>query len=420
MKLFFLAVSVGALIGAAPGAAAQQSERQTAQREKELADIEARLKARAEEERRLKNEAEAREKEVQALRYRMVEAANSLQQAEKRITEIADEIARLDEEEATIAASLFVERGNLGDVLAALQSLEMGRPPALLVSPNDANKAARAAMLLSGAAPALESRASALKIALDGLTRVRAERDRERQAFARTNADIADRRAILAELLEKKMQERDVAASLALAAQRETAALAARATSLREVIRRLERLASVITPRLKPAPPRPDAPDLSPAPSPRPTVRTSELFKPSRPFAAAKGALRPPVVGRIAGTFGGPKPEGGRFDGLRFAVRDQAIVTAPYEANIAFARAWGPIGNLLVLDVGDGYHILMMGVGGFLVQEGQRVAAGEPLGSVSAPDDENEANVDFEIRKNGDPVNPSLWLSRESVEEMAL
>ncbi len=419
MKLVFLAVAAGALIGAAP-AHAQQNDSRATQREKELAEIEARLKARAEEERRLKDEAEAREKEVQALRYRMVEAANSLQQAEKRIAEIADEIARLDEEEATIAASLFVERANLGDVLAALQSLEMGRPPALLVSPDDANKAARAAMLLSGAAPALEARASALKISLDSLARVRADRDSEREAFARTNADIADRRVILAELLEKKMQERDVAASLALAAQRETAALAARATSLREVIRRLERLASVITPRLKPAAPRPDAPALAPDPAARPTARTSELFKPSRPFAAAKGALRPPVVGRIAGTFGGPKPEGGRFDGMRFVVRDQSIVTAPYEASIAFARAWGPIGNLLVLDVGGGYHILMMGVSGFLVQEGQKVSAGEPLGSVAAPDGGGEANVDFEIRKNGDPVNPSLWLSRESVQEMAL
>ncbi|MEE2691402.1 MAG: peptidoglycan DD-metalloendopeptidase family protein [Pseudomonadota bacterium] len=417
MRLILFAALAGALLGAVP-AAAQLSERQSAQREKELAEIEARLKARAEEERRLKDEAEAREKEVQALRYRMIEAANSLQEAERRIAEIADEIARLDIEEAKIAASLFSERGNLSEVLAALQSLEMGRPPALLVSPDDANKAARAAMLLSNAAPELEARASALKQTLDELAQVRADRDRERQAFAKTNEDIGDRREILAELLEKKMRERDVAASLALAAQRETAALAARATSLREVIRRLERLASAITPRLKPAPPRLDSPASPPSLSPRPS-RPLEAFKPSRPFAEARGALRPPVVGRIAGTFGGPKPEGGRFDGMRFAVRDQAIVTAPYEGSVAFARAWGPIGNLLVLDVGGGYHILMMGVGGFLVQEGQTVAAGEPLGSISAPDG-GEAMVDFEIRKNGDPVNPSLWLSRKSVEEMAL
>lgn len=389
---------------------------QTSPRERELADIEARLKARAEEERKLKDEAQEREKEVQALRHRMIEAANSLQQAEKRIAEIAEEIARLEEEEATLAASLFVERDNLSNVLAALQSLEMGRPPALLVSPDDANRAARAAMLLSAAAPGLEARASALKISLDSLARVRAERDRERQSFARTNAEIDDRRRMLAELLTRKTRERDVAASLALAAQRETAALAARATSLRDVIRRLERLASAITPRLKPAPPRPDAPVA--APTPRPS-RPAEAFIPSRPFTEARGALRPPVVGRISGTFGGPKPEGGRFDGMRFLVRDQAIVTAPYEASVAFARNWGPIGNLLVLDVGDGYHILMMGVGGFLVQEGQRVAAGEPLAAIAAPEGAREAQLDFEIRKNGDPVNPSLWLSRKSVEDMA-
>lgn len=408
MKALFAVFACGVMLAGHAGA-------QPSGREKELADIEQRLKSRAEEERRLKDEAEAREKEVAALRYRMIEAANALQGAEKRIEEIAEEVARLEAEEKEIAASLIAERANLSDVLAGLQSLEMGRPPALLVSPDDANRAARAAMLLANAAPALESRASALKLSLDRLSRVRADRDSERASFTKTNQEIGDRRTVLAELLEKKLAERDVAQRLASAAQRETAALAARATSLRDVIRRLERLASEITPRLKPGRGSPAAPA---SPEERPG-RTSDAFLPSRPFAEAKGALRPPVVGRLAGTFGGPKPEGGRFDGVRFEVRDQAIVTAPYEANVAFARPWGPIGNLIVLDVGNGYHLLLIGVSAFLVTEGQRVSAGEPVGAMNAPEAGGDPVLDFEIRRNGDPVNPSLWLSRKSMEEMA-
>jgi septal ring factor EnvC (AmiA/AmiB activator) len=105
------------------------------------------------------------------------------------------------------------------------------------------------------------------------------------------------------------------------------------------------------------------------------------------------------------------------FDGVRFAVADQAIVTAPYEAKVAFARAWGPIGNLIVLDVGGGYHILLLGVSAFLVQEGQKVTAGEPLGLMTAVSGA-DASLDLEIRRNGEPVNPSLWLSKKSIEEM--
>ncbi|MGE0409758.1 MAG: murein hydrolase activator EnvC [Amphiplicatus sp.] len=400
------------LAAGAPAAAQNRS------RADELADVERRLKDRTEEEKRLRDEAEERGKEVAALRYRMIETANSLQAAERRIGEIGEELERLGEQESALAASLKTQQANLGDVLAALQSLELSKPPALLVSPDDANKAARAAMLLAEAAPALGERAAVLKADLDRLVEIRDRRDRERVAFRKTSVEIAERRTLLAELLEKKQDELDVATRLARAAQSETAALAARATDLKELIRRLERLARAITPRIKPPAPRPDRPTADIAPQPKPT-RAAERFAPSRPFSDARGALKPPVAGRLIGLFGGKRPEGGVYDGVRFSASDQAIVTSPYEANVVFARNWGPIGNLIVLDVGGGYHILLMGVSQFLVEQGQKVAAGEPLGLVAGASGGQEARLDLEIRKDGEPVNPSLWLSRKSIEEMA-
>ncbi|MCB2096877.1 MAG: peptidoglycan DD-metalloendopeptidase family protein, partial [Parvularculaceae bacterium] len=133
-------------------------------------------------------------------------------------------------------------------------------------------------------------------------------------------------------------------------------------------------------------------------------------FRQARAFAAAKGALSSPVAGNVIGRFGAARPEGGKFEGVRFATADRAIVTAPFEGQVAFARTWNPIGNLLVLDVGGGYHILLMGVGGFLVEEGQSVKAGEPVAAMNGTD----SSLDLEIRKNGEPVNPSLWLSENA------
>ena len=377
----------------------------------ELSKVEQRLKQRAAEEKELRNEAEEREREVAALRHRMIETANSLQSAEQKIGEIAAEIARLTMEEGALAASLTAQQQNLGDVLAALQSLEMSKPPALLVSPDDANRAARAAMLLADAAPVLGERAATLRADLERLLAVRAEREEERAAYQKTSEEIAERRTILAELLGKKQTELDVASKLARAAQNETAALAARATDIRELGRLLRKLQREITPRLKPRTDRPIAEQTPPARS----LSPPDVFAPARPFAEARGALRPPVVGRIVGVFGTIRPEGGRFDGVRFAAADQAIVTSPYEANVAFARLWGPIGNLIVLDVGGGYHIFLMGFSQFLVQEGQKVAAGEPVGLVGGASAGQEARLDLEIRKDGEPVNPALWLSGKTM-----
>ncbi|MEL7488052.1 MAG: peptidoglycan DD-metalloendopeptidase family protein [Pseudomonadota bacterium] len=378
----------------------------------ELRDIEQRLRDKAAEEARLKDEAAEREKELAELRYRMIEAANALQDAEQRISEIDEDIGGLLAEQATVTRDLQAEQENLGDVLAALQSLERSKPPALLVSPDDANKAARIAMLLSDAAPALGAKADALRDALESLDRIKSELDAERAARARANEEILSRRDVLADLADQKRAERDVAARLAAAAQSETAALAARATSLRGILERLERFARSITPRLKPEPPSRRDP-ATPAPSRKP--RIARPYQPEAKFKEARGALRAPVAGRLTGQYGAQRPEGGKFDGVRFITADNAIVTAPFQADVAFARAWDPIGNLIVLDVGDGYHILLMGVGAFLVEEGQEVSAGEPLGAMAGAD----ARLDFEIRKNGEPVNPSLWLSRETVDDAA-
>ncbi len=410
-------IRAAAFLAALSAACSQVHAQAPDSRTEELLRVEQTLKDKAAEEKRLKNEAFEREKEVAALRYRMIETANALQSSERRLAGTLVELERLTKEEADLAASLATRRGELGDVLAALQSLELSRPPALLISPDDANKAARAAILLADAAPKLEGRARALRIDLERLQSLRRMRDSERQAAERSKADIGDRRAMLADLLKKKQAERDVAAKMAAAAQRETAALASRATDLREVIRRLKRLARAIAPRLKPPPPvQGEAPSRPPSLSPS---RTPDGFAPARPFAKARGTLKPPVVGRIVAAFGSALGNGEKLDGVRFATSADAIVTAPFEASVAFARDWNPVGKLIVLDVGGGYHVLLMGVNMFLVQEGQRVSAGEPLGAMSAPAGAKEAMLDLEIRRNGEPVNPSLWLSKKSLEEMA-
>jgi murein hydrolase activator len=409
MKFYSVLIAAVLLLGLAGPAAAVQ------QKTEELQDIERRMKDRAEEEKQLRREAEEREKEVAALRYRLIETANSLQDAERKITSLELSINELEAEKKDAETALRAESNNLSEVLAALQSLELSKPPALLVSPEDANKAARAAMLLADAAPAVEQRAARLRAAIDRLQTLTDALVAERAAHETTNFELSARRNVLADLMNQKEKERDVAASLATTAQKETARLAFEATSLRELIRRLERLAHAVTPRLKPPPPRKAAPVI--AKPTLPTIKSARPapFQPATKFAEARGALRAPVAGRLMGEFGKPRPEGGIFKGLRFLARDQAIVTAPFEGRVDFARDWQPIGNLLILDVGGGFHVLLMGVDAILVEESQRVTAGEPIARMA----NGGATLDLEIRKNGEPVNPTLWLSRKTMEELA-
>lgn len=170
----FLIILLSSLV--AVSAAGAQVERP----ENELAEIERRLKERRGEETRLRDEASAREKEVAALSQRMIETAEALQQAERRIAEIKRDVERLEGEETELETTLTKQRESLSEVLAALQSIERSRPPALLVSPEDASKAARTAMLLADVTPQIEARAALLKTALDDLAEVKADLEEER------------------------------------------------------------------------------------------------------------------------------------------------------------------------------------------------------------------------------------------------
>ncbi|MEZ5894303.1 MAG: peptidoglycan DD-metalloendopeptidase family protein [Parvularculaceae bacterium] len=407
MKRFAAILLASSVIGA-PHASAQAPT-------DDLEKVERTLKERAEEEKRLKKEVEAKQKEVAVLRQNLIETANALQEAERKIAGLEQSIRELEAEKSEAETALKRESANLSEVLAALQSLEMSRPPALLVTPEDANKAARAAMLLSDAAPEVEARAKRLRAALDKLTTLSAALDKDKASYAATNRELAARRDVLEELMQKKEAERDVAQAMAASAQRETARIAAQASTLREMIERLSRLAYSVTPRLKPPKPKDEAPAIAQTPpslkeaAPKPVLT-------AKAFDKARGALRPPVAGRVIGAFGRPRPEGGVFEGMRFAVRDQAIVTAPFEGEVAFAMEWRPVGNMIVLDVGQGYHILLIGVGRILVQERQHITAGEPVAEMAG----GGASLDLEIRKNGEPVNPALWLSGKTMEELAL
>ncbi len=400
---------LAALVLCAPAPAHAQVE------PNDLKAVERQLKERAAEEKRLKQEADAKQKEVAALRHSMIGTANSIQESERKIALLEESITELEAEKTEAEAALRKESVNLSDVLAALQSLELSRPPALLVSPGDANKAARAAMLLSDAAPAVEARAARLRAAVERLAGLAAELETDRASFATENEQLASRRDVLAELVAKKEAERDVAQALAASAQRETARIAAQASTLREVIERLSRLAHAITPRLKPPAPKREAPVVSSTPN-LPSIKETvpEPVITAKAFGDALGALRAPVAGRLTGDYGKPRPEGGRFEGLRFSVRDQAIVTAPFEGRVAFAQDWQPVGNMIVLDVGEGYHILLIGVGRILVEEHQRITAGEPVAEMAG----GGATLDLEIRRNGEPVNPALWLSRKTMESL--
>jgi septal ring factor EnvC (AmiA/AmiB activator) len=67
----------------------------------------------------------------------------------------------------------------------------------------------------------------------------------------------------------------------------------------------------------------------------------------------------------------------------------------------------------LIIDHGDGYHSLLVGLSRIDAVEGQWLAAGEPVGLMGQPEGARPA-LYVELRRHGKPVNPLPWLAAKS------
>ena len=65
-------------------------------------------------------------------------------------------------------------------------------------------------------------------------------------------------------------------------------------------------------------------------------------------------------------------------------------------------------GNMVILEHKNGYHSLIAGLKKIDTVVGQTVSAGEPLGFLDRGGEGRKPSVYYELRRNGEPVNPAL------------
>lgn len=131
------------------------------------------------------------------------------------------------------------------------------------------------------------------------------------------------------------------------------------------------------------------------------------------PVAAFKGALPWPADGRVRSTFGRHKHP--RFDtytiqnGIEIDAAADSAVAAVHEGEVVFAERFRGYGLMVVVDHGGKHHSLYAHLGEARVQAGQKVAAGQVLGTVGSTTLEGPG-LYFEMRFQGRPEDPLEWL----------
>lgn len=137
-----------------------------------------------------------------------------------------------------------------------------------------------------------------------------------------------------------------------------------------------------------------------------------------RPVVASAPALKVgglgwPVSGSLLASYGGRLPDGRSSDGVLIAAPAGTTVKAVADGTVVFADWMTGYGNILIIDHGNGYMSLYAHNDGLLRDVGDAVKRGDAVASVGTSGGQGRPALYFELRRNGSPVNPGAWLTRQ-------
>jgi murein hydrolase activator len=116
--------------------------------------------------------------------------------------------------------------------------------------------------------------------------------------------------------------------------------------------------------------------------------------------------------------FGETDSIGEETQGMSIAARAEAPVLAPADGWVVYAGPFRSYGQVLILNAGDDYHIVMAGMERIDVALRQFVLAGEPVATMGATRLASIAEIDHtsaqpvlyvEFRKDGTAIDPAPW-----------
>jgi murein hydrolase activator len=289
--------------------------------------------------------------------------------------------------EDALTLQFGAKRAQLSQLLGALGAMDPDQGPLLLLHPGGALGTARSGMMLADVAPALATEAEALRRDLQELADLRALQEAAGERLVQGLGAVQAARTALAQAISDRTN------------------LPKRLTDDPERLQMLldgaETLAAF-------------AEGLAP-------VETA-----IQGFAETKGSLPWPVLGTVLLRPGETDARGVTRPGVTLATRPLALVTAPYAATLRYRGPLLDYGNVMILEPGGGYLIILAGMATIYGEAGDVLGPGQPLGLMGGAeagaadilsDHANEGGAGatetlyLEIRQKAEPLDPLDWFA---------
>ncbi|KXF76487.1 hypothetical protein ATN84_15925 [Paramesorhizobium deserti] len=367
---------------------------------------------------KLDDEIGALKKDQVTITAALIQSAKTEKKLTQDIEDIGEKLMSLREQEDGIKLSLKARRGVLAEVLAALQRMGLNPPPAILVRPDDALASVRSAVLLGAVVPEMRQQTEELMGDLKEMSRVTASIAKEQARLTDTRKAQVEEQRRLSLLLEEKKKLHAQSEEQLAAERKRTEELAQKATNLKELIASLDSQMAAVreaaeAARLAEQKRLAEGQERAESRDPDANHLTAQAD-----FASLRGRLMLPAAGRISRRYGDKDEITGSSMGEMLETAANATITSPSDGVVLYAGAFRSYGQLLILDAGGGYHIVLAGMQRIDVSQGQFVLAGEPVGAMGEKLLASAASMDMgngapmlyiEFRKDGKPVDPAPW-----------
>jgi murein hydrolase activator len=394
-----LAVVIG-VIGNVDAQSSRDTQRKLERIKRELKDV-------AAERRRIEGQRGAASTQLRAVDEQLGHSGRVLSETESSLARQQASLAQLQQRRDALQSTLGARRAELATLLRAAYTVGSAAPLKLMLAQDrvaDANRvltwhrylqrervqriAALTAQLHE--LDTLEQQIVQQRSALD------AAREQQRAQLLQLQRDRSTRAQTVAQLEQRYRDRRSRERALGSDAKSLERLLAQlRAAAAREAERRVAAArAARTTSKPGSSKPRPAAPVIANA----------------TPIQV--GGLGWPLSGTLLAGYGGTLPGGGTSSGLLIGASTGATVKAVANGKVVFADWMNGYGLILIIDHGNGYMSLYAHNEALLRDAGDDVKRGDAVASVGNSGNQSRPGLYFELRRNGQPVNPNTWLQQ--------
>ena len=407
-----LAVALAAVASAQQPTSTRDAQKRLEQVRRELNQV-------ATERRRLEGQRGAASRELRAVEERVAASSRALQEAEQALRREQDALVQLEARRAELLRQQAGTRAELARLVRAAHAQGDAAPLKLLLAQDRVADGQRALVYFGYLQRERVKRTEALAAELAELDRVEAQIRSRRTALdearAQRRAQLAalarDREARTATLSTLEQRYRDRAA-------RERA-LGTDAKALQQVVNRLRATAARDAAQRAEAEKRAAAAERRNRGSGQAggATRATTPPKPPRQVASAPavrvGGLGWPLSGSLLAGYGGRMPDGRASTGLLIGAPAGTAVRAVADGTVVFAEWMTGYGMILIIDHGNGYLSLYAHNEALLRDVGAQVKRGDAVARVGNSGGLAQPALYFELRRNGQAVNPGSWLGRQ-------